>query len=347
MLEVLFGLVPLIFVCSAIGLILLNFDAVAQYLIYSVSNLASSKKVYNQIVHQEYIPSDLALIEKKSKVAFNPIKLISTFFTRLFTLIKAIFIPNIDIDIRPTKIAKIQSDNLVQKIASQETNKLQIKSYSSVDEKKDTKYRLSYEPTEHNFFDKIIHNKPTELEEKQNNNTVFALAQKVNQDPMEDPLNMLSLVKAQQEKSVQEDSKRNIFTIEKPYLQDTSEKPVQLNIAQSITKPAIKISTPQIIEAPRESLNKKNSDLVPDQKDPNLEREVFVSKPARPSKISFDIFGVLGKIFIYSILVLPIAITLTTLVIYMLERSSNAVDISYPAWISEQLTSTIENLLNN
>lgn len=315
------------FVCSAIGLILLNFDAVAEYVVYTFSNLVSTKKAYQQVIHQEYIPQQLDTPQTKR---INPILSIGTFIKRILNLIKAIFIPDIQIDLRPRSFAIAQNENFVQKLASKETNKLNLKTYSAVDQSNHTDYKLSYAPTEHlGFFDKI---KPKHEVAPVANQEVTPLSKKVNQDPMNDPINMISMVKANIEKIGAEDSKKVTFNTKKPFL--ASESPNET--IEPIKQPAnvTNINLQQVVK--KEQLSH-----------PEQAPQSRVVTSTVMSENSFSLGGLLSKIMLYGSLILPLAVVLTSIVIYLLERSSNTISSSYLEWISSQISRLIEPFVGN
>jgi hypothetical protein len=136
MLEILFGLLPLIFVCSAIGVILLNFEAVAMYIVYVLSMLFRPKELLNA--------TSLTPLETTTKFKFTPF----TPFIRLWTLFRVLFFPNIEFDAILSKKKPIATEeqSFLSQNAAKTAAKFSIKTYTAVNEKDHSNFRNSYEP---------------------------------------------------------------------------------------------------------------------------------------------------------------------------------------------------------
>ena len=131
--EVIFGVIPLIFVCSAVALVLINFDSVAEYFIYTFAN--ASRKKHSQ--QQSYSPVSSGNTPPTStqKFSLNPFRLLKNIFTRVFNLFSAIFLPKISLDLSFSTEATPRNDaehNYLNQIAENQVQQLNIKSYSAM-----------------------------------------------------------------------------------------------------------------------------------------------------------------------------------------------------------------------
>lgn len=131
--EVIFGVIPLIFVCSAVALVLINFDSVAEYFIYTFAN-ASRKKTARQ---QAYDPVTIENQPPTStrKFSLNPFRLLKNIFIRIFNLFAAIFLPKISLDLSFSSEITPRNDtehNYLTQIAQNQVQQLNIKSYSAM-----------------------------------------------------------------------------------------------------------------------------------------------------------------------------------------------------------------------
>lgn len=350
MLEVIFGLIPLIFICSAIGLILLNFDYVAQYVMYTFSNIISSKNVYQNVVLKNVQPPPKTDNQKN----LNLFAITYVFFKRTITLFKAIFIPDISIDLRPARMVKIQSENIIEKIASKEIQKINLKTYSAVGSANQSNFRLSYIPESRKPQNIVVSKNVTDNQQLQKDNlkkdTNSELLKKVNQDPTSDPLNMISIYKAQQEATICEDKSKELFPSTKPFL---SNYPISEESDQ-VPNPQIplphEMAFQEIITTPKTTPTTSFSRniITPTTEKPFQEKleEQHSIRNVSFSAPRFNPIEFLGKALTYLIFISPFAIILTSLVIYFLERSANAITISYLDWINTFLTENIEKILN-
>ncbi len=110
--------------CAAAGVVLLNFDAVAAYIVYVISMLIQPKELI-QASH-EIAPIPLPPTQKRKFSIFNP-------FIRIYTLFVVLFLPNIDVEKltgkKSKRIAEVQV-NVYSEKTQEEVNKYHIKTYS-------------------------------------------------------------------------------------------------------------------------------------------------------------------------------------------------------------------------
>jgi hypothetical protein len=131
--EVIFGVIPLIFVCSTIVLILINFDAVAEYFIYTFANISRKKHARQQTCDPATTENQPSTSTRK--FSLNPLQLLKNIFIRIFNLFTAIFLPKISLDLSfPSKTTPRNDpeNNYLAQIAQNQVKQLNIKSYSAM-----------------------------------------------------------------------------------------------------------------------------------------------------------------------------------------------------------------------
>jgi hypothetical protein len=164
MLEILFGIMPLIFVCSAVGILLINFPTVSAYIVYVLSMMVKPHDLIQEAKEQS------APIEKpheqKNKLMIP--------FIRMATLFRVLFFPNIDID-STARVERSFAESAIRNVysekAQEEINKYPIKTYSADALKDNNKFRYSYDPVDtvplSNEFQKAFPDIVTKLQTQQ------------------------------------------------------------------------------------------------------------------------------------------------------------------------------------
>lgn len=125
MLEFILSVVPLILLCTAFGLLIINFDEVLGYLLYVAKNLVQTETP--ELPSNQLLTPDQVAPPKKS-VPFYQYPFI--FIMRLVTLFQAIFLPEIHISARIGN-HPFEEANIFNATAQQEAQKSQIKTYNT------------------------------------------------------------------------------------------------------------------------------------------------------------------------------------------------------------------------
>ncbi len=139
MLQFIVQFLPLIFLCAAFGVVLLNFDAVAEYVVYVISMLVQPKELL-------HVSNELAVplppqTQKKKFSLFRPI-------IRVWTLFNVLFFPDLDLGKLTGRKHKssLEDINVYSEKTKQEIDKYSIKTYSVPDAKNIKNFRSALDP---------------------------------------------------------------------------------------------------------------------------------------------------------------------------------------------------------
>lgn len=140
MIEFLLNILPLIFVCSAIGILLINFPTVSAYIIYVFSMLTKPQELLE--TSRQMSPTSKTI--PKQKNIFIP-------FIRAATLFRVLFFPNMDLESMANSKKQTPEETLrsiYSEKAQEEIDKYQIKTYSANALNDNSKFKYSYEPVD-------------------------------------------------------------------------------------------------------------------------------------------------------------------------------------------------------
>jgi hypothetical protein len=268
MLEILFGLLPLIFVCSAIGVILLNFEAVAMYIVYVLSMLFRPKELLSA--------SNLTPSETTTKFKFTPF----TPIIRLWTLFRVLFFPNIEFEaiLSRKKPIVTEEQSFLSQNAAKTAAKFSIKTYTAVNENH-SNFRNSYEPivgpnlsTEFKKAFPQLSEKALPFSEPEPEPIILPVSETVAIDipkrEMNDPVSMsISEVIADEKHEVILPTTTGNFTSEKPIAQQQPEIPT----IPSISEITVEAPQPPLPEPPKPSAPVKAAQELPSLKDDSFD----------------------------------------------------------------------------
>lgn len=126
MLEFILSVVPLILLCTAIGLLVINFDEVLSYLIYLAKSLVQPDQAYTQFAEPQLPNPEQQAV--KQTLPFYKIPLL--ILRRCITLIRVIFLPDIHIS-TGLKSSTDEEVNVFDATAQQEAQKSELKTYNT------------------------------------------------------------------------------------------------------------------------------------------------------------------------------------------------------------------------
>jgi hypothetical protein len=372
MLQFIVQFLPLIFLCAAFGVVLLNFDSVAAYIVYVISMLIQPK----ELLHATNEMSALPVPTPEQKKQFS----IKRPFIRIWTLFIVLFFPSIDVEKitgKKTKKAEAQVNVYLEK-TQEVVNKYRIKTYS-VPSSDTSSFRSAMEPIAPlsspfqqafpdvvNILNKInkIENPVTtkpQIEVASANNITDTLPEFKSYDSS-----------AVVETTTTTTSKPAAFTqpthvlASKPLPKETGianepkfdaiaalEKKVSELKKDSVKAAVSKVDYAQMTEHSSDINNGKNFNITLNQ-EPQLpkleikhteivpeEAHVFKNNSDKITS-SFNIFTLISKILFYTILSLPLLLVIGSVVYYLMIKGFDLTSLGgYPGWV----TSSLENFV--
>lgn len=351
MLQFIVQFLPLIFLCAAFGIVLLNFGSVAEYIIYVISMLVQPKEFANLTSTVAPLPPPTP--ENKRKFSFKRP------FIRIWTLFLVLFFPNVDIEKMSTKSTLTEDQEnttFYSEKAQEEINKYRIKTYSTPSSNT-TNFRSALDPvaplspTFQQAFPDVanIINKITQTEERfisrhipkpsfpteEPPNTITNLTHNENltsnsnsAEKRPEKFDALASLEKKVNDLTKNNTQENIHKVN--YSQLTKKISEINNNGKTIT---VSLSTPQTLP----KLSTESTSIG------QQEIHVFgVNKEKNASKI----LPLVGSIITYTILSIPIIMVVGSLLYFIVLNGFNLTQIdSYPKWVSSLIESFVKTYI--
>ncbi|MDQ3098520.1 MAG: hypothetical protein M3Q44_02130 [bacterium] len=360
MLQFVVQFLPLIFLCAAFGVVLLNFDSVAAYIVYVISMLIQPKELIHATNEFSSVPIPTPA-QKKKVSFFHPL-------IRIWTLFIVLFFPSIDIEKatgRKTVKIKESQTSIYEEKTQEEANKYRIKTYSVPSSNNMSTFRTAMEPVAPlsspfqqafpdvvNILNKInkienpVNNKPQTIVQEPENNIsttlpefkAYAATSQETIDTVTSPTTQPAVIPepsttefdaiAALERKVSELKKETVKTVvSKVDYGEMTKYSSDVNSGKTIT-----ISIPEVQPLP--ILKIEHAQAMPEE-----------STVYKKNLLGFtmNLAPMLGQIISYTLLSLPLLMVVGSAVYYL---ALNGFDLSsiggYPGWVSSSLENFVK-----